>query len=246
MNDLEQKYADFVSTLSHELRTPLTSIKGFAQTLLMAGDKLDEKQKEKFLIIIKEQADRLIKMVENLLALSRLENNNTLLVFKQTNVDNLLEQTIQIVKSQYPKHIFNYDKRNNLPLVYTDADKLQQVMVNLIENAAKYSDEGKNVIVKPEIKEQFLSIKVIDEGIGIAKEDLEKIFKKFSRLDTPLTRKTQGSGIGLYITKTLIEKLHGSISVDSSANGSTFEVKIPLVDPEQQIQDKLKENENAG
>ena len=138
------------------------------------------------------------------------------------------------------------DKRNNIPLVYTDADKLQQIMVNLIENAAKYSDEGKKVIVKTEIKEQFLSIKVIDEGIGIAKEDLEKIFKKFSRLDTPLTRKTQGSGIGLYITKTLIEKLHGMINVDSSANGSTFEVKIPLVDPEQQIQDKLKENENAG
>lgn len=246
MNELEQKYTDFVSTLSHELRTPLTSIKGFAQTLLMAGDKLDDQQKEKFLIIIKEQAERLIKMVENLLALSRLENNNTLLVFKQINIDNLLEQTIQIVKSQYPKHIFSYEKGNNIPFVYTDADKLQQVMVNLIENAAKYSDEGKKVIVKTEIKEQFLSIKVIDEGIGIAQEDLEKIFKKFSRLDTPLTRKTQGSGLGLYITKTLVEKLHGTISVDSSANGSTFDVKIPLVDPEQQIQEKLKEDENAG
>ena len=106
--------------------------------------------------------------------------------------------------------------------------------------------KNKFAYIRKSAKEQFLSIKVIDEGIGIAKEDLEKIFKKFSRLDTPLTRKTQGSGIGLYITKTLIEKLHGSISVDSSANGSTFEVKIPLVDPEQQIQDKLKENENAG
>ena len=242
MNDLDKKYSDFISTLSHELRTPLTSIRGFAQTLLMSRDKLSEEQKEKFLAIIKEQSDRLIKMIENLLALSKLDNENALLVSKQTDVAALAEQTIQIVKQQYTKHTFLLQKDKNTPFIWVDADKLQQVLVNIIENAAKYSPEGTTVTVKIGVAGNYLSVKIKDEGIGIAQEDMEKIFQKFSRLDTPLTRKTQGSGIGLYITKCLVDKMQGKINVSSSQEGSVFDVQIPLLTHEEQIQKKLKEN----
>ena len=245
MSELEQKYSDFISTLSHELRTPLTSIRGFADTLLVSGDKLTPEQKRKFLEIIKTQSERLIKMVENVLAVSKLESQSGLFVFKPTNVLPIIEQAVNIVKFQYPKHTIKvkYLQESKVhSVIYVDSDKYQQVMVNLLENAAKYSNEGTLIIVEVVISNNDLLVRVIDEGIGIEQIYLDKIFEKFSRIDSPLTRRTQGSGLGLYITKSLVEKMNGSISVISSEKGSTFEIKFPLLNTEVQAQRKLKES----
>lgn len=245
MNELEKKYSDFITTLSHELRTPLTSIKGFADTLITSGDKLSEEQKSKFLVIIKEQAERLIKMVEDVLSVSKLDSQDSLFVFKPMNILPVVEQTVQIVKSKYSEHIFKIEAPKYIPDIYADADKFQQVMVNLVENAAKYSSSGTTVVIKISIKEQDLSVEVIDQGIGIDAQNFDKIFEKFSRLDTPLTRKTEGSGIGLYITKSLVEKMNGKISVSSTGNGSVFEIRMPLSSPECPIINKMKDNKNV-
>lgn len=232
----EKQQEDFISTVSHELRTPLTSIRGFAQTMLSSWDKLDDESKKKFIQIIEQQSNRLINLVENMLSVNKLQSFKDKLVYKNANANKIIETIVQIIKHQYPEHQFETDFNNKIPQIFIDIDKFQQIMTNLIENAAKYSNEGTKITVKTDFSccPDYISIKVTDEGIGIKEEDFEKIFTKFSRLDNPLTRKAQGSGLGLYITKTLIAKMNGNITVKSSENGTTFEVFLPVENVENQ------------
>lgn len=232
----EKQQEDFISTVSHELRTPLTSIRGFAQTMLSSWDALDDANKKKFIQIIEQQSNRLINLVENMLSVNKLQSFKDKFVYKSANANTIIEPIVQIIKHQYPNHNFELDFNKKIPLILVDIDKFQQIMTNLIENAAKYSNEGTKIIVKTDFSScpDFISIKIIDEGIGIKEEDFEKIFTKFSRLDNPLTRKVQGSGLGLYITKTLVKKMNGDISVKSSENGTTFEILIPAENVEDQ------------
>lgn len=227
------KQDDFISTVSHELRTPLTSIRGFAQTMLSSWDKLDEDAKKRFIGIIEEQSNRLINLVENILSVTKLPNES--IILKNINVNTSILPIIQIVHQQYSNHRFiqNFDKSN--PTISVDLEKFQQIMINLIENAAKYSNEGTDITIITSHTDKEVSIKVQDEGIGIKEEDKEKIFEKFSRIDNPLTRKIQGSGLGLYITKTLIEKMRGSISVKNLEKGVEFEVKFPIYNIEDHV-----------
>lgn len=227
------KQDDFISTVSHELRTPLTSIRGFAQTMLSSWDKLDEDAKKKFIGIIEEQSNRLINLVENILSVTKLPNES--IILKNINVNTSILPIIQIVHQQYANHRFiqNFDKSN--PTISVDLEKFQQIMINLIENAAKYSNEGTDITIITSHTDKEVSIKVQDEGIGIKEEDKEKIFEKFSRIDNPLTRKIQGSGLGLYITKTLIEKMRGSITVKNLEKGVEFEVKFPIYNIEDHV-----------
>ena len=227
------KQDDFISTVSHELRTPLTSIRGFAQTMLSSWDKLDEDAKKRFIGIIEEQSNRLINLVENILSVTKLPNES--IILKNINVNTSILPIIQIVHQQYANHRFiqNFDKSN--PTISVDLEKFQQIMINLIENAAKYSNEGTDITIITSHTDKEVSIRVQDEGIGIKEEDKEKIFEKFSRIDNPLTRKIQGSGLGLYITKTLIEKMRGSISVKNLEKGVEFEVKLPIYNIEDHV-----------
>ena len=227
------KQDDFISTVSHELRTPLTSIRGFAQTMLSSWDKLDEDAKKKFIGIIEEQSNRLINLVENILSVTKLPNES--IILKNINVTTSILPIIQIVHQQYANHRFiqKFDKSN--PTISVDLEKFQQIMINLIENAAKYSNEGTDITIITSHTDKEVSIKIQDEGIGIKEEDKEKIFEKFSRIDNPLTRKIQGSGLGLYITKTLIEKMRGSISVKNLEKGVEFEVKFPIYNIEDHV-----------
>lgn len=242
-NDIEQVYLDFISTVSHEMRTPLTSIKGFADTLIISGEQLTQEQKIKFLKIIKEQSDRLIKLVENLLTVSKINTDESLFIYKSVNVCSIVEQVVQIVKAQYPTHIFKSNIKEHVPQILVDIDKFQQIMLNLIENAAKYSQDGKKVFINIMVEEsKYLAISVCDEGVGIEEKYFEKIFEKFSRIDNPLTRKVQGSGLGLFITKQLVEKMNGEILVKSSPNGSEFKVLFPIVTPDKQTFCKIKES----
>jgi len=236
MNNEGKQQEDFISTVSHELRTPLTSIRGFSQTMLSSWDKLDDNSKKKFIQIIEQQSNRLINLVENMLSVNKLQSFKDKLIFKTANANTLVEPILQIIEHQYPTHIFETEFNKKIPPILVDVDKFQQIMTNLIENAAKYSNEGTKITVKTDFSSspEFISIKIIDEGIGIKEEDFEKIFTKFSRLDNPLTRKVQGSGLGLYITKTLIKKMNGEITVKSSENGTIFEILMPTENIENQ------------
>ena len=236
MSNNKKQQEDFISTVSHELRTPLTSIRGFAQTMLSSWDKLDDESKKKFIQIIEQQSNRLINLVENMLSVNKLQSFKDKLVFKNVDANKLIEPIIQIIKQQYPEHNFVTEFNQKLPKILVDADKFQQVVTNLVENAAKYSNEGTTISVKTNFSHNsdYISIKIEDEGIGIKEEDYEKIFTKFSRLDNPLTRKAQGSGLGLYITKTLVKKMNGDITVKSDENGTVFEVLLPFENVENQ------------
>lgn len=246
-NRMEQIYSDFISTVSHELRTPLTSIRGFADTMLMSYDKLDAEQKKKFLTIIKEQSNRLIKLVENLLSISKIQVQHSNLVFKSVNPKATVEQVADILKNQYPSHPFEIQCAADVSNILVDENKFQQIMINLMDNAAKYSYEkgAVKVEISNSSKENFVSIKVKDHGVGIEPENLGRIFEKFTRIENHLTRKTQGSGLGLYIVKDLIEKMGGQIFVESSVelpnSGSVFEVLLPVASYTSQSKKKLED-----
>lgn len=243
MSENDKNYEDFISTVSHELRTPLTSIRGFSQTMLASWDRLDDESKKKFLKIIEEQSNRLINLVENMLSVTKLQSSKEMLILKETDIAPIVNTVVSIVKNQYKNRKFEVDINPKTPTVIVDRDKFMQIMINLIENAAKYSNENSTVRIKSGFcKEcEFVSIKVIDNGIGISKEDFDKIFTKFSRIDNPLTRKVQGSGLGLYITKNLVEKMNGKISVESDNDETTFEVLLPVCNLETLARAKCKQ-----
>lgn len=236
MND----YEDFISTVSHELRTPLTSIRGFSQTMLASWDKLDDENKKRFLNIIIEQSNRLIGLVENMLSVTKLQD--TSIILKEVSIKPVIEMICSIVKNQHPDKTFKTEI--NTPAILADKDKFQQVMTNLIENAGKYGDDNSAITVKASLNNDFVSIKVINNGIEIAESDYEKIFTKFSRIDNPLTRKVQGSGLGLYITKNLVEKMGGKINVKSQNHETVFEVLMPCANIERQAINAVRNTDN--
>lgn len=227
------KQDDFISTVSHELRTPLTSIRGFAQTMLSSWDKLDDNSKKRFLEIIEQQSNRLIHLVENILSVTKIPDEN--LILKKADVNSAINSVMQIIKQKYNKHIFDVKLKTPISSISADIDKLQQILINIIENACKYSEEGSKVVIKTSDDENVVTISVKDEGIGIDEQYAEKIFEKFSRIDNPLTRKIQGSGLGLFITKSLIEKMNGCISFKNMEKGTEFKVQFPIYNIEEHI-----------
>ncbi len=248
MNTTEQNYEDFISTVSHELRTPLTSIRGFSQTMLTSWDKLDDNSKQKFIKIIEEQSNRLIHLVENMLSVTKLQSKNNTLVFNELSIKSPIEQIISIVKNQYPTQNFEFNCRENLPAIFVDKDKFQQIMTNLIENSAKYSSGTNITKISTGMDNNKVIIKVTNTGINISPDDYDKIFTKFSRIDNPLTRKVQGSGLGLYITKNLTEKMMGEISVNSiplnnneNLGKITFTLQFPILSIEEQARIKCSQ-----
>lgn len=223
---------EFISTVSHEMRTPLTSIRGFSQTLLSSWDRIDDDSKKKFIKIIEEQSNRLINLVENILTVSKSNSGNT--VMKKVYINASIKSILPILKEKYKKHNIVFKAQNDLPAARLDDDKFQQIMTNLIDNGGKYSKEGSTILVSTESKGDNVIIKVKDEGVGIKKEDEGKLFKKFSRIENHLTSTTQGNGLGLYITKQLVEAMNGQITFESQEEkGTTFIVTFPVYNEEE-------------
>ncbi len=229
---------DFISTVSHELRTPLTSIRGFSQTLLNSWDRIDDDSKKKFLKIIENQSNRLIHLVENMLAVSKIQNQGEKFLLKEVVPRPIVDTVLTLVASQYPNKKFSVVQTKNVPSILADADKFQQVVTNLVENAAKYSFDNTEVQIELALKGNYVSVQVTDCGVVIDEKDYMRIFDKFSRLDNPLTRQVQGNGLGLFITKKLVECMDGKISVTSSSHKTTFEVLLPVYNIERQAGSK--------
>ena len=238
---LNQAHIDFVSTVSHELRTPLTSIKGFADTLLSAGDDLSKEQQIRFISIIKSQIDRLARLVENLLTVSKLEARSSKSIYMAIEVDKAVESVLYNLQHKAKEHKIEVEPHPDLPLVWVDADKFEQVLMNLVDNAIKYSKPGTVINIDAKFIENKIEIKVKDNGFGIPEEFLSKIFTRFARIDNPLTRQAQGTGLGLYITKSLVNSMKGEIKAESSEAGSVFTITLPVVSPETHTQQKFQE-----
>ena len=204
--------------------------------MLNSWDRLDDESKKKFLKIIEEQSNRLINLVENMLAVNKLQTCNEKFILKEVNAKNVIDTVVAIVANQYKTRSFEVNVVKNLPTILVDVDKFQQIMTNLIENGAKYSFENTKIVIDLALKREFVSVKVTDNGFEISDDDYDKIFEKFSRLDNPLTRQVQGNGLGLFITKNLVEKMGGKISVLSKDNFTTFEVLFPIYNIERQAE----------
>lgn len=231
---------EFISTISHEIRTPLTSIKGFSQTMLDNWAQLDENKKKKFLTIINEQSQRLIKLVENVLNVAKIDAAGDApgdeFVLRKVDLERVAKKTTDLIKMNFKEHNFVVLPSKAPLTVLCDEDYLQQILVNILENAAKYSRAGSNVEVSFAPQGDFNVVTVRDEGAGIAPEDLDKIFEKFYRSDDFLTSKTQGSGLGLYIAQNLAKKMGGKIEVESKVKegrtGTKFTVFLPVFEIE--------------
>lgn len=230
MNNIQD---EFISTVSHEMRTPLTSIRGFSQTLLSSWDKIDEESKKKFVKIIEEQSNRLINLVENVLTVSKINADKP--VFRAVDVNSSIDKVIQMISLKYKDYKINSHYNNHLPPAKLDEEKFQQVMTNLIDNACKYSEKKKEIeITTSFLNSDFVKITVKDYGVGIKPEDYGKVFDKFIRLENHLTSKTQGNGLGLYITKNLVESMNGKIDVRSEIGEWTeFSVEFPFYNQEE-------------
>ncbi len=237
MKDIQD---EFISTVSHELRTPLTSIRGFSQTLLNSWDKLDEQSKRKFIQIIEEQSNRLINLVENILTVSRINSDKP--IIKPVDVNSSIKKVLAFLKGKYKQYEFITKFNTKLPEARLDDDKFQQIMTNLIDNACKYSEEGSSITIETTFAESdSVLVSVKDNGVGIAQKDLDKIFDKFIRLENHLTSRAQGNGLGLYITKNLVESLSGTIHVNSELNkGTEFILKFPLYNQEEVLKCSLQ------
>ena len=243
--DLNQLQSDFISTVSHELRTPLTSIRGFADTLISSRDKLTDEQQIKFLNIIKDQSNRLINLVENLLSASAKASSEEIYVLKQVNVTESVEKIISLIKQKYPGKDIQNTISHNITDVLADKDKFEQILLNIIENACKYSFENSTVeISAKENAKNEVEIFIANNGITIEAKDKSKIFEKFSRLDNPMTRLTQGSGMGLYLSLNMAEKMNGNISFTSENEHTVFTLTLPSATAENIAQNKLKGGKN--
>lgn len=219
---------EFISTLSHEIRTPLTSIKGFSQTMLSSWDKLDDEKKKEFLKIILNQSQRLINLVENVLNVAKIDSNSENLVLTKVSINQIMQSSINVISMTYKDFEFIFEKSQNELFSLCDMDKTQQILLNILDNAAKYSNNSKKILVKTYSQKDFNVFSIKNFGSYIDKKDYGKIFEKFSRLESYISSSVQGSGLGLYIVKNLIQKMNGKIEINSSKEENFCEFLVYL------------------
>ena len=226
---LEQMRTDFVSNVTHELRTPLTSINGFAETLL-EGALDDPETARHFVGIIKRESEHLGRLIEDILDLSRIEGGKWKVKKEWLHLAELAEETAGRLASKAES--LGVDLRlempADLPAIQGDPGRLAQVMLNLVDNALKYTPAGGSVTVAAEDLGQSVRVKVIDTGAGIPKIDLPRLFERFYRVDKARSRATGGTGLGLSIVKHIVEAHGGTVGVESEiGKGSTFYFTLP-------------------
>jgi PAS domain S-box-containing protein len=230
--ELDKMKTDFISVVSHELRTPLTSIKGYTDLLLSgATGELTDLQSE-FLGIIQGSTTRLSNLINDILDISRIESGSIALRHESIDYRRIVSDTLRLMKAAADEKQISVDASlpENIPAVRGDADKVTQVLTNLVSNAIKYTPEGGWVKVSLEVAgEASVTTCVADSGIGVAPEDQKKLFQKFFRADNTSTREAGGTGLGLVIAKTIIELLGGAIWVESDpGRGSRFYFTLPI------------------
>jgi len=225
---LSQAKSDFVSMVSHELRTPLASIKAYADTLVRKGGGLGKVTISEYLNVIRTETDRLTKMITQLLDVSAMEAGHFEIELEAVNIASLIEKTVEEIKSQTGNHQIKLDFADKSLMIVGDGNKIQQVILNLIENAIKYSPEGGAVTISVSPEDHTAVIFVADEGVGISKENLPRVFQKFYQIDADVVPERSGAGLGLFIAKTIVEAHSGKIWVESEAGkGSKFSFSLP-------------------
>ena len=222
--------SDFVSNVSHELRTPLALIRLYAETLELGRIKSQDKVDE-YYRIIRTESERLTALINNILDFSRIEAGRKEYEFRTTDLAELVNTTLDSYRGQIDEQGFTFEQRidPNIPTVRVDREAIARSLVNLVNNALKYSDSEKFIGVKLYRTDSVLKLEVADHGIGIARSEQSKIFEKFYRAGDPLVHNTKGSGLGLSLVRHIAHAHGGEVEVESApGNGSTFTLWLPL------------------
>lgn len=237
---VEQMKTAFISTVSHELRTPLTSIKGFISTLLTDEEGyFDEATRREFYGIIDSECDRLRRLIEDLLDISRIEQGSAMQMnWQAVDVMAITEKVLTAQRAYAREHLLASDFPADFPTIEADPDKIDQILTNLVSNAIKYSPSGGTVRVSGRRSEgdgpEAVDLRISDEGMGISREHLSKIFENFYRVDNRDNREIGGTGIGLALVKALVEGHGGTVLPESElGRGTTFIVTLPVRQLEQ-------------
>jgi two-component system phosphate regulon sensor histidine kinase PhoR len=228
---VEQMKSDFVATVSHELRTPLTSIYGFAETLLRGDVEFSDVERGTFLGYIASESERLINIVDDLLNVARLETGTLGLNIATTDLGATVSESVaRFAEHQEGDLSVDVEIPRNAVLVRADREKLGQIVMNLVDNAVKFSPNGGRISVSARRRSDTAEIRVSDEGIGIARADQQRIFTKFYRAEEAAQHSPQGAGLGLFLARGLLAAMGGRIWVESEeGRGSTFVFELPIV-----------------
>jgi PAS domain S-box-containing protein len=217
---------EIVSTVSHELRSPLSSVKGWTSLLLSKWDRIADDKKKEMLEQVNHDADRVTRLITELLDISRLETGRLVLRRQMVDMPTLAERVVQKLNFEYPDLEVSIDFPPDFPEVYADPDKVEQVFTNLVENACKYASP-KGLSVAGAASEAEVAVSVTDQGEGIAEEDLPRVFTKFFRR---AEGRPTGSGLGLWISRGLVEAHGGKLTATSiRKRGTTFRFTLPLI-----------------
>ena len=229
---LDELKGEFIATVSHELRTPLAAIYGSAQTLLRTDLELDDSGRKRLLDVIAQEAERLSRIADEILFAGKLDTGQFSLGEQGFDFRTLAQDVVEEMRSAFAAQeniSIELAVPDTIETVAGDPDKLRQVLINLIDNAVKYSPDGGRIEVAIEPREAGVRIVVKDEGIGIAPPHQRRIFGKFYRVDPDLTRGVGGTGLGLYICRELVRLMEGRVTVSSEeGKGSTFVVDLPV------------------
>ena len=228
LKQLDEFRSNMIDTVSHEFRTPLTSIQGYTSRLLRQDIEIDEETKQKSLKIIKRQSERLKRMIEDLLVIPDIEGAKLNFNIINLPINTVIENSILLVKNDLGKEIIN-NVQDCSTEILADNDRIEQVFVNLIENAIKYAKEETPITLNCEKDGNKLVVSVQNEYDTIPREKLKTLFDKFTRLDDSTTRTTRGTGLGLYIVKGLVEAMNGEIRLYSNEEiGFCVKVYLPI------------------
>ena len=228
LKQMNEFRSNMIDTVSHEFRTPLTSIQGYTSRLLRQDIKIDEETRVKSLKIIKKQSERLKRMIEDLLVIPDIEGARLNVNLINIPINSVVESSIMLVRNDANKEIINKVKDCEIEIL-ADTDRIEQVFVNLIENAIKYSKDDSPITLDYEIRDEKLVVSVQNAYDVIPRENLKTLFDKFTRVDDKTTRTTRGTGLGLFIVKGLVEAMNGEIRLYSNEDcGFCVKVFMPI------------------
>ena len=227
---LDELRKEFVANVSHELKTPLTTIKTYSETLL--DDGLENKEMAvSFLGVINKESDRMNRIVSDLLTLSRIDYQKISWRKTKFSIDALLgelTETLSIPAKKH-QHSLTYIAPENLPKIIGDRDRIQQLLINILSNAIKYTPNGGTIRIVASVRGDEVHIQVKDNGIGIPKADLDRLFERFYRVDKARSRDRGGTGLGLSIAKEIADAHGGRISIESQEKvGTTVHIYLPI------------------
>lgn len=224
LSKLDKLKSNLIDTVSHEFRTPLTCIKGYTSRLLRTDINVSEEMRIKSLKVIKQQTERFSRLVDDLLVVPEIESELLRIFPSEVDLKEVFDNCILSIQQKQPR-VINFDYEENFPFAWADPDRVAQVVINLLDNAIKYSPENSEIDIKVSQEDDYAVIKIRNESETIEEEKLQQLFDKFTRIEDNLTRTTRGTGLGLFIVRGLIQAMCGKIYL--SANQG-FEVIFTL------------------